>query len=129
MKKLIPVNMIAWLEILIGVCTLIGSSYIRFGGIPGFPPKPLNVYIFVTLTAITAFILGIGVLNRRRWAIRLLIFFSGYIILTKLLIYSGLLTFSGSIFTILPVHIKDGISILYHSLVIIILTSYEETQG
>jgi hypothetical protein len=91
-------------------------------------PKPLNVYIFVTLTAIMAVVFGIGLLYDGKWAVRLLIFFSGYIILTKILVYAGLLSFAGAIITIVPVALKDGISILYHSALIIFLAIYERTS-
>ena len=125
MKEFIK-TIIAWIEILIGVITLFSASIVQFSNIFNVQSKPLNVYIFVILTAIMAVVFGMGLLYDGKWAIRLLIFFSGYIILTKILVYAGLLSFSGNIITIIPVPIKDGMSILYHLVLIIFLAMYEK---
>jgi hypothetical protein len=127
MKVLIK-TIIAWIEILIGTVTLITSSLVQFTGVFAAQPKPTNVYIFVILTAIMAVAFGIGLLYDGKWAVRLLIFFSGYVILTKILVYAGILSFTGAIITIVPVEIKDGISILYHSLLIVFLAMYEKSS-
>ncbi|MGB2601058.1 MAG: hypothetical protein WBD00_05450 [Candidatus Omnitrophota bacterium] len=126
--KILIKTIIAWIEIFIGAITLLSASIVQFSGAFNMQPKPLNVYIFVTLTAIMAVVFGIGLLYDGKWAVRLLIFFSGYIILTKVLVYAGLLSFAGAIITIVPVALKDGISILYHSALIIFLAIYERTS-
>ena len=127
MKVLIK-TIIAWIEILIGAVTLISSSMVQFTGVFAAQPKPANVYIFVVLTAIMAVAFGVGLLYDGKWAVRLLIFFSGYVILTKILAYTGLLSFKGAIITIVPVAFKDGVSILYHSILIVFLTIYEKSS-
>ena len=127
MKVLIK-TIIAWIEILIGATTLIISSMVQFTGAFTAQPKPTNVYIFVILTAIMAVAFGVGLLYDGKWAVRLLIFFSGYVILTKILVYAGLLSFKGALITIVPTAFKDGISVLYHSVLIIFLAIYEKSN-
>ena len=51
----------------------------------------------------------------------LLLFFAVYIVLTKVFIFMNLLQFSGEIITFVPVSFKNFISILYHSLIILLL--------
>lgn len=116
-------------EILIGVTTLLGVAAVQMTGIYNIEPKPLNVYIFVVVTAAISFVLGVGVLEKRVWAEKALIFFSGYIILTKLLKYLGLLTFSGDILTVIPPWGKDAVSIVYHLFVMVFfLTAAKKDQ-
>ena len=108
------VFLIGVIEILIGVFTLFGVAIVQIADVQGIEPKPLNVYLFVVVAAAVSFVLGVGVIAKREWAGKVLIFFSGYIILTKLLKYLGLLTFSGDILTVIPPRGKDAVSILYH---------------
>lgn len=124
-KKLIYLA-IGWIEILIGLITLIGSAFVQACVICSLPPKPDNVYMFVVISAAISFILGIGLIFGRNWARFLLIFFSGYIILTKVLIYSGLMAFSGPIVSIVPVWVVDGISSTYHTFIICLLCFLDE---
>ncbi len=120
MRKIVLIT-IGVIEILIGTVTLIGCFAVQTWGLPGVSVKPENVYIFVMASAGVSFILGIGILLGREWARKFLIIFSGYIVLTKLLIFSGLLSFTGQIMIMVPVRIKDLISLIYHALLIIIL--------
>lgn len=112
------VFLIGIIEMLIGIVTLFGVAVVQITGVYSIGPKPLNVYIFVVVTATASFVLGVGVIAKRGWAGRALIFFSGYIILTKLLRYFGILAFSGDIVTSIPAWGKDAISLVYHSFVI-----------
>ena len=118
-KVIVPV--IGWIEILIGVSTLLTCFLVQFFGILDTPPKPANVFFVVTISAAISLSLGIGLLKRQEWARKLLIFFSGYIVISKIFIYSGLLTFSGEIFTFVSTGWKDSVSFLYHIAVIIFL--------
>lgn len=114
------VFLIGIVEVLIGLLTLFGVAIVQTAGISDIDPKPLNVYLFVVTTAAVSFVLGVGVIAKRKWAGKALMFFSGYIIMTKLLKYCGLLTFSGDILTTIPVWGKDTISLTYHAFVIVI---------
>ncbi|MBN1794262.1 MAG: hypothetical protein JW844_04805 [Candidatus Omnitrophica bacterium] len=83
--------------------------------------KPSNVFVFVVISNIISASLGIGILRHREWARATLIFFSGYIIITKLLIFSQLLHFSGEILVFIPPTLKNALSIVYHGFLIVVL--------
>ena len=116
MSKKIIVRLIAFVELLIGLSTLFGL--IKYSLLL-VSKKPINVFVFVLLSSAISTVIGLGLINYREWARNLLVFFSGYVILTKILILSGLLRFSGEIITVIPATLKNCISILYHSFVII----------
>ncbi|HNX90517.1 MAG TPA: hypothetical protein PKY78_02880 [Candidatus Omnitrophota bacterium] len=123
MRKIV-FNTIGIIEMLIGITTLVVCFAVQTWGIGGFAVKSPNVYIFVVTTATMSFALGVGMLFNREWARKLLIFFSGYIIITKILIYLGLLTFNGEIFKAVPTSAKNIISLLYHILLIVVLIRF-----
>ena len=84
------------IEIVIGIVTFLVAVAVQIGIIHFWEPKADNVYYFVIITALLAFMLGIGLLYNTEWARILLIFFSGYVILSKILIYTGLMSFNGA---------------------------------
>ena len=110
------IKTIAFIELLIGVSTILGLAGSSLFGLPG---KPANVFIFVLLSAITSATIGAGLLAHKQWARTLLVFFSGYIIITKILIFSDLLHFSGEMITFVSAGVKNLISVGYHSFVIV----------
>jgi hypothetical protein len=121
----IAILLIGIIEIFIGLATLIGCFSVQTWGVLGLTGKPGSVYIFVVVTATISLILGIGIIFGREWAKKLLLFFSGYVILTKVLQFLGLLVFKGQIITVIPSQTKDIISIVYHIFLIgILLYSY-----
>jgi len=65
--------------------------------------------------------LGYNILKLKDWARKILIYFSGYIVLTKILIYTGLLSLNGQILIFIPSWIKDLTSTFYHLAIILIL--------
>jgi len=110
------VRLIAFIEISIGSVTLFSlMTYSLFS----IPKKPLNVFIFVLISSIISCSIGVGLFRHKNWARKTLIFFSGYVIITKILIFSGLLRFTGELITFIPQDIKSSISILYHSLIVL----------
>lgn len=117
---------IGGIEIGIGTISLIGCSAAQYLNIRDVPKKPGNVYFFVMVTALAAIALGAGLLMGKEWARRLLIFFSGYIVLTKLMIYLGLMSLTGPMVTFLPSSAVNIISSVYHIAVIAILTISQE---
>jgi hypothetical protein len=124
MKELARKNVFrvfGWIEVLIGMTALIGSFAAQMGFIPGHAGKPDNIYVFVVVTAAVSFVLGVGLLYDREWARKLLIFFAGYIILTKVLIASGLMSFSGVMLTAVSPAIRDMVSGVYHAALLIAL--------
>jgi hypothetical protein len=70
---------------------------------------------------LTSTTLGVGLLFRSSLCRKLLVFFSGWIILSKILIFSGLLVFHGNLETLLDPRAKDALSILYHTFAIVYL--------
>ena len=81
----------------------------------GKSAKPPAVLIFVLATAIISLSLGIGILRRNLNSYHLLLFFSTIIIFTKILIFAKIILLSGALETCIPAHIKNMISIIYHS--------------
>lgn len=113
------IRKVAYIELFIGVVTLSGLAASLFLSLP---VKPLNVFLFVLISAVISTAIGVGILTHRRWARTLLVFFSGYIIITKVLIFANLLHFSGEIITFVSSDIKNTISLCYHGFVLIFFT-------
>ena len=113
------INIIAVTELLIGFSTIssLVTSYLLHAS-----RKPLNVFIFVLATSITSACIGVGLFKRHRLAWLLLVFFSGYIVLTKVLLLSGLMIFTGEIITFIPMDLKNFISIAYHAFIVFYFT-------
>ncbi len=103
------------IELSIGITTVGGMSIA--GGL-GILHKSLPVILFVLISSVFSATLGIGILRYREWARALVVFFSGYVILTKILIWAGLMRFSDGALTTIPPAASQCISILYHGLVI-----------
>ncbi|MGB2630503.1 MAG: hypothetical protein WBD24_02030 [Candidatus Omnitrophota bacterium] len=127
-------SFIGWLEVLIGVLTFTVLLVIQIYQPNGIPVKPLNVFVFVMASAVVSFVLGLGLVFHKDWASILLMFFSGFIMLEKLQIFSGLLAFKGEIITVIPVRVKDVISFIYHTAILASLwyfkcNSKEETDA
>lgn len=80
--------------------------------------KSPNVLIFVIISSLISSSLGIGVLLRAHYFRKLIMFFAGWIILSKILISGGILTLNGQLETSIPAGIKNFVSILYHALII-----------
>lgn len=121
LKTEILIKAIGYIEVAIGICSFLGVMTVQFTSLYGFSQKPTNVFVFVVLSAGVSLLLGVGTLLRNKKACNLLIFFSGYVILTKLLKYAGLLKFNGDLITIFPSWAKDTMSFLYHIFVISVL--------
>lgn len=116
LSEKITIRLVAFIELLIGLSMSFGLLAYSLLSIS---KKPLNVFIFVLLSATISTIIGAGLLNYREWSRNLLVFFSGYVILTKILIIAGLLRFNGEIIAVIPAGFKNCISILYHGFVIL----------
>ena len=113
------VNLIAAVELLIGLVTI--SSLVISSAL-FYSRKPLNVMAFVLATSVTSIVIGVGLFKRWRWAWLLIVFFSGYIVLTKVLLLFGLLIFTGEIITFIPMDTKNYISIFYHAFIVFYFT-------
>jgi hypothetical protein len=103
-------------EIVIGTITL-ATNIQSF--LAGTATKPLNVAIFVIVSSLISISLGTGVLLHYSYARKLLIFFAGWIILSKILIFAKILILCCSLETTVPFHVKNIASIVYHAIVIL----------
>ena len=113
------IRAIAFIELLIGLSTIF--SLITFI-LLSIVIKPFNVYIFVMISSVISTILGIGILKYKEQARILLVFFSGYVILTKILVFSNLLQLCCDIIVFIPSYFKNSTSIIYHTFIILFFT-------
>ncbi len=114
------IKLIATIELSLGLITILG---LIFYPLFYLSYKPYNTLLFVLTSSIISAILGYGIFKLQDWARRLLVFFSGYIVLTKLLVFANLLELKGEMIGILPFSFKNLISLAYHISLIIMLES------
>lgn len=84
--------------------------------------KSPEVVVFILGTALISISLGFGILKRSIDSYHLLLFFSTVIILSKILIFVNIISLNDTLETIVPSGLKNSISIIYHSLVILYFT-------
>ena len=114
------VELIGSIELLIGLTTIL---FVILFDLFSIVEKPLGVFIFVMISAVLSTTIGFGILRYRRWARILIIFFSGYVICLKVLIYLNIVYFTGEILKVVPSDLKNIVSFLYHLSVIIFFTN------
>ena len=119
MDKKLGLTVFAWIEILIGVITLIA---VLAGLIQKTSTKPLEVVIFVLTASVISTSLGLTILKHNLTGYRLLLFFSKAIILSKVLIFAKIISLNGALETGIPSSMKNLISIAYHCLLIFYFT-------
>ncbi|UCC95232.1 MAG: hypothetical protein JSW40_00365 [Candidatus Omnitrophota bacterium] len=119
MRNKILVKIIAFIELSIGLVTLI--SLVVYS-LLSLSQKPLNVFMFVCISSLISILIGVGLLSGRDLARHSLLFFSSYIILTKILVFANLLQFKGEIITFIPTSIKNALSVGYHALLIVLFS-------
>jgi len=130
MKNYRVVLIIGLTEILIGSITLFFNLIALALSIN---QKPVNVLIFVIMTGIASTLIGFGILNFKKMAYQLLLYFSSVILLSKILIFLGIIHLSGALEVSLHqaldipltvalknfmIDLKNAISIFYHSFII-----------
>jgi len=64
--------------------------------------------------------IGIGLFKYKNWGRKILIFFSGYVIFTKFLLVSHLVTFTGNTIAFMSNNAKDTMSLIYHIVILIV---------
>ena len=112
-------------EILIGGITLLGT----FGSLVfSENEKTPNVLIFVILTAIASTLIGIGILKLRKLAHQSLVYFSSVIVFSKILMVGGIIQLNGALVTVIPGDVKDSVSLIYHTFLIIYLSREQNKQ-
>jgi len=113
------IKIVAFIELSIGEATIFGTTV---STLLLLAKKSPNVFIFVILSATASAVIGIGLYHYKEWARMLLVFFSGYIIVTKMLVFANLLHFNGEIITFISTGLKNYISIAYHAFVMLFFT-------
>ena len=114
----LTVSLIGFVEIIIGCATISG---LIISTLFALSEKPVNVFVFVLISALISSLLGIGLLKRKNLARRLLIFFSGWVVLTKILVFIEILQFQGELITAVSDPVKNTSSIIYHLAVMLLL--------
>lgn len=112
--------LVGFIELFIGLSTIL---FVTIFDIFSLASKPPGVFVFVVLSGTLSAVIGFGILRHKNWSRILLIFFSGYVIVMKILIYMDVIRFTGEIMTFPPPYIKDAISLLYHIAVIVLFTN------
>ena len=115
MKPKTGVTLIGTIEIAVGSITLIANLQ---GLLTGTLPKPPNVLTFVITSSLISVFLGTGLLLRWHEARKLLMFFAGWVILSKILIFGGIIVLCCELETAVSADAKNMISIFYHLFVI-----------
>ena len=113
-------------EIFIGGWTLVYFIVIRVflgamfaGPASVFSKIPVNVFLFIIITSIISFGLGIGILTSNRHARHMLLFFAVMIILSKILIFAGIISLAGALESNIPDQIINTLSMFYHAAILI----------
>lgn len=118
MKPKHGIFLIGLIEIVIGSLTL--GSLIK-PLLSGLLPKPFNVFVFVLTSSLISVCLGVGLLLRWHYARKLLMFFAGFVILSKILVFGGIIALCCALETTIAPDVKNAISIVYHFFVILYL--------
>jgi len=111
------IPLIGLTEIAIGLITLLSIPFFaRLGH-----TKPQGELYFVVTSSLISFSIGAGILFRSGVARKWLIFFSGWILLTKLLLFLGVLMITSEVTLSISIQLKNIISFFYHGLLILFL--------
>lgn len=119
MKPKQNILLIGLIEIVIGSVTL--ASLLKPLIEDGLLPKPPNVMVFVIVSSLISISLGMGLIFRWHYARKLLMFFAGWVILSKMLVFSEIISLCCALETKIAPDIKNGISIAYHAFIILYL--------
>ena len=113
------------IEILIGSVTIFSNFLTLALSINNKTP---NVLIFVITAGITSTLIGVGLLKLKRTAYQLLVYFSTVVLLSKALIFMGIIQLNGSLETTVPTPIKRTTSFVYHTFVLYFLNKRDVKQ-
>ncbi len=113
------INLIALIECAIGASTIFSLFYYP---IHSASRKPAGVFIFVLVAAVISFLIGVGLFLKKESARKTLVYFSGYIVIEKTLVFLGVLSLNGKIITEFLRIPVDAISIVYHGLIVLVFS-------
>jgi len=115
MKHFRVILIIGVIEVLIGTIAISSNT---LSIIFSTNIKPPSVLVFVYVASSISILIGVGILRLNRHAYRLLLYFSEFIILSKILILLNVFELSGGLQSVFPSSISSFISIAYHGYVI-----------
>lgn len=118
MKHYRLILIIGAVEVMIGTITVLFNLITLSLGANNKSP---NVLAFVVVSGIASLLIGLGILNLKKLAYQLLLYFSSVVILSKFLVFAGVISLNGALETTIPAPLKTICSIVYHSLVIFYL--------
>ena len=109
------IRLIAVTECLIGFVVILGLS-----AHPVFAPSthPLRVFAFDFITAVIAISLGLGLFLLKESARKVLVYFSGYIVMEKILTFMGVISLSGKVLTEFFGISVNIVSLIYHGVIV-----------
>jgi hypothetical protein len=113
----IVIKLTAAIEVLIGLSISLNFLIPALTGSHEFPGV---LYTFVIITSLISVIIGIGLLRHNKWARKLLLFFAGYVLFSKILLASGLMEFKGNTIDFMSIRSKDILSFAYHLTILIV---------
>ena len=108
------------IEICIGMVTL--AALIE-SCLFGQSAKPPEVFLFVLATSLLSLGLGAGILRYSLGCYRLLLYFATLVVFSKLLIFAGIISLNGALETSIPSGVKNTVSVVYHSMLILYFNS------
>ena len=107
------------LEILIGAASFLGVMAALARG----HVIEQNILTFLVFTSSISTALGIGILKFNTTAYDLLIYFSSIVVLSKILLFTGIISLNGSPEGLVPASFRNIISVFYHLFLIYYLRS------
>ena len=105
------IRWIGVIECVIGLGTLLG---VGFSLAVHTSEKSIGVLVFVLMAALVSLAIGAGLLLFKESARTWVLYFSGYIVLEKLMIFLGVLTLNGHIVSDRYGIPTDYVSLVYH---------------
>lgn len=118
----IAIKAVAVIEVLIGLFISLSFLVSELSAPSG---RPVKVFVFVIATSLISVAIGAGLFFYKRWAGKTLVFFAGYVAFSKILLATGLVTFSGNTIEVVSTNVKDLVSFFYHIAVIIMFSSHQ----
>lgn len=115
MKHYRLIIVIGVIEILIGGITL-SSNLIS--ALLAVNPKTANVFLFVLIASSISLAIGIGLLRLKKIAYYALIYFSSFVLLTKLMIFLNVIQLNGELQSVVPDVLRNWISVGYHGFIL-----------
>ncbi len=110
---------LGFVECVIGFGTIFAVIYSH---LMGASEKSVGVVVFVLMAAVVSSGIGVGLLLFREAARQWTIYFSGYIVLEKLMIFLGMLSLNGKVIPdVLGVPV-DWVSLVYHLFLLFFLS-------